>query len=126
MDALNRGNNAQASQLWLTMSAADRANFSHGVGFKPQMDRDDVASALLKHEQEEAAKDAQDSITDPDNDSDTASDSGAETESQQIEMPGVEGDAADGLANLPAHLPINVPVMNTPNQAPPITEIGPQ
>jgi len=85
MDALNRGNNAQASQLWLTMSAADRANFSHGVGFKPQMDRDDVASALLKHEQEEAAKDAQDSITDPDNDSDTASDSGAETESQQIE-----------------------------------------
>jgi hypothetical protein len=126
MDALNRGNGAEASQLWLTMSATDRANLAHSVGFRPQVDRADIGRGLLKHQQEEAAKDGQDPDEDSDEDSDTMGDAvnGSETDSQQIEVP---GDARAGsLANLPVDLPTGIPVTNTPLQAPPITEIGPQ
>jgi len=93
MDALNRGNSAQASQIWLNMDADDRANLSHNVGFKQEISQDDVARAMLKHQKEEAAKngDADDAASDGDSDE------------QQTEIPGMDADSnAAGLTNLPA------------------------
>src|SRR5579863_5107795 len=59
MDALDRNNGAQASQIWLKMSAKDRANFEHSVGLKPDVNKEDIGRQLLKHQQEkEAAKNA--------------------------------------------------------------------
>jgi hypothetical protein len=113
MNALNRGNGAQASQLWLKMSAKDRSNLSHNIGLKPNVDKDDIGRALLKHQQQEEAKNGED--PDP---TMSAGDDG-ETDSQQIEIPGFDGDpTAGGLSNLP--------LLNTPQQSAPITQIGPQ
>jgi hypothetical protein len=93
MNSLNRGNGAEASQQWLKMSAKDRANLSHSVGIKPDLSQDDVGRALIKHQREEAAKNG--------DDQDTAFDSG-DIGSQQMEIPGVEGDpSANGLSALP-------------------------
>lgn len=94
MDALNRGNSAQASQLWLHMDADDRANLSHNVGFRQEISQDDVARATLKHQQEEAAKNG--------DDPGAASDDG-DSDAQQTEVPGIDaGSKAGSLANLPA------------------------
>jgi hypothetical protein len=93
MNSLNHGNSAEASQQWLNMSAEDRANLSHNVGFKNDVSQDDVGRALIKHQREEVAKDG--------DDQDTAFDSG-DVGSQQMEMPGLEGDpSANGLSALP-------------------------
>jgi hypothetical protein len=93
MNSLNRGNGAEASQQWLNMSAKDRANLSHNVGFKNDVSQDDVGRALIKHQREEAAKDG--------DDQDTAFDSG-DVGSQQTEIPGLEGDpSANGISALP-------------------------
>ena len=78
MNSLNHGNSAEASQQWLNMSAKDRANLSHNVGFKNDVSQDDVGRALIKHQREEAVKDG--------DDQDTAFDSG-DVGSQQMEMP---------------------------------------
>jgi hypothetical protein len=51
MEAVERGNTAQASQIWLSMSAADRANFSHGTGFKPQTSPADVVNNRERRQQ---------------------------------------------------------------------------
>ena len=110
MNALNHGNGADASQLWLKMSAKDRANLSHNIGFKREVSQDDIGRALIKHQKEEAAKNG--------DDQDTAIDDG-DSGSQQMEIPGLEGDpSADSLSNLP--------LLNTPQQAAPVTTVGPQ
>jgi hypothetical protein len=94
MDALNRGNSAQASQLWLNMSADDRANLSHNVGFKQEISQDDVARAMLKHQKEEAVKNG---------DADDAASDDGDSEGQQTEIPGMDADPnAGSLTNLPA------------------------
>ena len=112
MNALNRGNGAEANTVWLKMSAKDRSNLSHGIGFKQKIDKDDVGRALLKHQEEEARKhgDEQSDLT-GDNASDSASDS------EQVEIPGMGDGAPGGLSNLPL---LNQPAAN------PITEIRPQ
>jgi hypothetical protein len=107
MNALNRGNGAQASQLWLKMSAKDRSNFSHNIGFKNTANKDDIEKALLKHQQDEAKKE------DEDPDDLSAGDSG-DSDSQQVEVPDI---SAGGLSNLPAF---------QPQPSAPVTEIGPQ
>ncbi len=113
MNALNRGNGAEASQVWLKMNAKDRSNLSHNIGFKAHVDKDDIGRALLKHQQEEAAKSGEDPDTTM-----SAGDNG-DSDSQQIEIPGFDGDpTAGGLSNLP--------LLNTLQQAAPVTEIGPQ
>jgi hypothetical protein len=113
MDALNRGDGAQASQIWLKMSAKDRSNLSHNIGLKPQVDKDDIGRALLKHQQEEAAKNGEDP------DPTMGAGDTADGASDQIEIPGFDGDpTAGGLSNLP--------LLNTLPQSAPITEIGPQ
>jgi len=111
MNALNRGSSAQASQLWLTMSAKDRADLSHGVGFQKTVNKDDIGRAMFKHRQEEEAKERADNPDDPANTATYTSDN----DSTQVELPGNPADV--GLSNLPLF-----------NAAPsaPITEIGPQ
>jgi len=111
MNALNRGSSAQASQLWLTMSAKDRSDLSHGIGLQKTVNKDDVGRAMLKHHQEEEAKERADNPDDPAN---TATYTG-DDDSTQVELPGNPADA--GLSNLP--------LFNVQPSAP-ITEVGPQ
>jgi hypothetical protein len=112
MNALNRGNGAQASQLWLTMSAKDRANFTHNVGLKPDIDKDDIGRSLLKHQQEQEAKKNAD---DPDPMS--TGEYGDAGSDQQVEAPGFNGNAPGGLSNLPSF---------ATSPSAPTTEIGSQ
>ena len=113
MDALNRGNGAEASQRWLKMSAKDRSNLSHNIGFEREVDQGDIQRELLKHQKEQAAKNGDD---DPDS---TIGD--GDINSQQMEIPGIEGDpSANGISNLP--------LLNTLQEGAPasITTEGPQ
>lgn len=113
MDALNRGNGAEASQRWLTMSEEDRSNLSHNIGFRREVNQGDVQRELIKHQKEKAAKDG-------DEDPDSMIGEG-DINSQQMEIPGIEGDpSANGITNLP--------LLNTLQQAAPasITTQGPQ
>jgi hypothetical protein len=110
MNALDRGSGVEASQVWLKMSAKDRSNLSHNIGLKPQVDKDDIR-ALLKHQQEEAAKSGEGP--------DPTMSAGDNSDGAQIEIPGFDGDpTAGGLSNHP--------LLNTLPQSAPITEIGPQ
>ena len=52
MDALNHGNGAQASQIWLHMDSNSRAEFAHSEGMQPNMSADDVKSQVIKHYQD--------------------------------------------------------------------------
>ena len=52
MEAVQRGNAAQASQLWLSMSPDNRANFDHGIGFKPTASTADVQAQLAAHQKQ--------------------------------------------------------------------------
>ncbi len=110
MNALNRGNGAQASQLWLKMSAKDRSNLSHNIGFKHTANKDDIEKALLKHQQDEAKKEDED----PDNPDNMGAGDSGDSDAQQVEAPGIP---AGGLSNLPAF---------APQPSAPLTEIGPQ
>jgi hypothetical protein len=112
MDALNRGNGAEASQRWLKMSAKDRSNLSHNIGFKREANQSDVQRELLKHHKEEAAKNGED---DPD-----SMIGDGNSDSQQTEIPGLEGDPSTGISNLP--------LLNTLQEAAPasIRTDGPQ
>jgi hypothetical protein len=113
MDALNRGSGAEAFQRWLKMSAKDRSNLSHNIGFRREINQGDVQRELLKHQKEEAAKNG-------DDDPDSTFDDG-DINSQQMEIPGIEGDpSANGITNLP--------LLNTLQEAAPapITTEGPQ
>lgn len=100
MAAVQRGNSAQASQLWLNMSADDRANFAHGSGFQPTTSPNDVKDELARRQQavEAAAK---------------AGGGGDFTgNSQTIENPGLDIDLHAGSLQ-------NLPNLATTNAAPP-------
>jgi hypothetical protein len=109
-DALSRGNGAQASQLWLKMSAKDRSNFEHNIGFKNTANKDDIEKALLKHQQDEAKKEDED----PDDPNNMSASNSGDSAAQQVELPDIP---AGGLSNLPAF---------EPQPSAPVTEIGPQ
>jgi hypothetical protein len=49
MDALNRGNGAEASQIWLSMDADSRAAFAHNEGMHPNIPSDEVKKKIMKH-----------------------------------------------------------------------------
>jgi hypothetical protein len=53
VDAMNHGNGAQASQIWLNMDAESRADFSHGQGMQPDMSPDEVKKQVMEHYQKE-------------------------------------------------------------------------
>jgi hypothetical protein len=109
MSALNRGDGAQASELWLKMSAKDRSNFSHDIGFKSTPDQDDGAHALIKHQEDQQKKEDAD---DPD---DTSSGDDSDSDSVQVQAPEV-----------PIGVISNLPLYNPQTISAPITEIGPQ
>jgi hypothetical protein len=95
LEALKRGDSVQASRVWLHMDADDRANLSHGVGFKPDLTPGDVQAALLKHEKEEDEK-AGGSESRPDE-----IDQG---NSETVEIPGLDIDPKAGsLLSLPSY-----------------------
>jgi hypothetical protein len=49
MEALNHGNSAQASQIWLGMDANSRADFAHSQGMQPNLSPDEVKKQLTQH-----------------------------------------------------------------------------
>ena len=46
LDALNRGNPAEASQIWLTMTPDDRDKFRRGEGMTPAASSEEVTRLL--------------------------------------------------------------------------------
>jgi hypothetical protein len=90
MEAVERGNSAQASQIWLNMSGDDRASFAHSVGFKPQTSPADVMDDLERRQQAAEAE------ADPENGGNFMGDA------QTVEYPGLDTDLNRGsLQNLP-------------------------
>jgi hypothetical protein len=95
LEALKRGDSIQASRVWLHMDADDRANLSHGVGFKPDLTPGDVQAAILKHEKEadEKAGGTQD-----------RPDEVEQGNSETVEIPGLDMDPKAGsLLSLPSY-----------------------
>jgi hypothetical protein len=97
LNALNHGNGPEANQIWLKMSAEDRSNFSHSVGFKPQVTSDEVQTQIKHHLKEKAAENGEDDGASPLANSVEEGD----INSQIIEMPGIDADTSGGLQNLP-------------------------
>ena len=57
VDAMNHGNGAQASQIWLHMDAKSRADFSHNEGMTPNTSPDDVKKQVMQHYQDKLGGD---------------------------------------------------------------------
>ncbi|MGA7869591.1 MAG: hypothetical protein WCA22_01705 [Candidatus Binatus sp.] len=53
VEAMNHGNSAQASQIWLHMDAKSRQDFAHNQGMQPNMSPDDVKKQVTQHYQDE-------------------------------------------------------------------------
>jgi hypothetical protein len=49
VDAMNHGNSAQASQIWLHMDTKSRMAFEHNQGVSPNMSPDDVKKQVMQH-----------------------------------------------------------------------------
>jgi hypothetical protein len=49
MEAINHGNGAQASQIWLNMDANSRADFAHSQGMQPDLSPDQVKKQVTQH-----------------------------------------------------------------------------
>ncbi len=49
IEAMNHGNGAQASQIWLNMDAKSRADFAHSQGMRPNLSPDEVQKQLTQH-----------------------------------------------------------------------------
>jgi len=49
MEAMNHGNGAQASQIWLNMDANSRADFAHSYGMQPNLSPDEVKKQVMQH-----------------------------------------------------------------------------
>jgi hypothetical protein len=52
LEALNHGNSAQASQIWLNMDPNSRADFGHSKGMQPSLSPDEVKNQLVQHYQD--------------------------------------------------------------------------
>ncbi len=102
LDALNRGNAAQASQMWLNMSADDREALSHNQGIKASLTQKEMESAFARQRDQRAA----DGVTDPEStgidDTVTSDFENGDVDSQMTEQPGLEIDPkANSLSDLP-------------------------
>ena len=49
VDAMNHGNSAQASQIWLHMDPKSREDFAHNQGVSPNASPDDVKKQIMQH-----------------------------------------------------------------------------
>jgi len=67
LEALKRGNSAQASQIWLQMTPEERVKFERGQGLQPAMSPKEMQQDVMRRVMEEAAGDAPDqpSVTPP-------------------------------------------------------------
>lgn len=66
IEALSRGNGAEASQIWLNMDANSRADFAHSQGMRPDLPLDEVRKQVMQHYQDKmGAGDGQESIERP-------------------------------------------------------------
>jgi hypothetical protein len=112
LDALGRGSGPEASQIWLRMSAEDRANLAHSTGIKPTSSPEEIQAQLMRHAREKGAQEAGSDET-PGHSNDIPE---GDINSQVIEMPETGADQAGGLLNLP-HLPSTIesaPVSSAP------------
>jgi len=60
MDAMNHGNSAQASQIWLHMSAKNREDFAHSQGMQSNVSPDEVQKQVMQHYQDKMGGDDSD------------------------------------------------------------------
>jgi len=66
IEAMNHGNGAQASQIWLNMDARSRADFEHSQGMRPNLSPDEVHKQLMQRYQGKmGADDGEESIERP-------------------------------------------------------------
>jgi hypothetical protein len=93
IEALSRGQSAQASQIWLHMSPADKIKFAQSQGMQPGTQPDEVKKLVLQHYEDKAQG------------TEGAQQSGSET----VEGLGTSAGGA-GLQNLPS--------LSQPSQAP--------
>jgi hypothetical protein len=49
IEAMNHGNSAQASQIWLHMDAKSREAFAHSEGMKPSLSQEDIQKQVMQH-----------------------------------------------------------------------------
>jgi hypothetical protein len=49
VDAMNHGNSAQASQIWLHMDTKSREDFAHNQGVSPNTSPDDIKKQITQH-----------------------------------------------------------------------------
>jgi hypothetical protein len=104
IEALERGNGPEANEIWLKMNAKERADWSHSVGMKPNVSKENIEAEVMKHAQQQADQDGDGSSDSSDGSAGTSStqeDSG-NIDSQMIEMPGLDADpSVGGLQSLP-------------------------
>jgi hypothetical protein len=115
LNALGRGNGPEANQIWLNMSAEDRANLSHSTGITPQSSPEQIQAQLMRHAKEKADQE------DGNDETSQGLSNGIEEgdiNSEMIEMPGLGADQSGGLQNLP-NLPSTIesaPVESSPQE----------
>lgn len=100
IEALERGNGPEANQIWLHMNEQERADWSHSIGIKPNISKEDLQAEVVRHYQEKAAHDNDDAAGSSDGSSSPVIEEG-DINSQMIEMPGLDAEPAGGLQGLP-------------------------
>ncbi len=66
MEAMNHGNSAQASQIWLNMDPKSRADFSHSQGMQPTLSPDQLKKQVSQHYMDKTgATDSDETIEQP-------------------------------------------------------------
>ena len=60
LEALNRGNGAEAGEIWRNMDADSRAALAHNEGIKPKLSPAQVQQQVMKHYQGDAQADQSD------------------------------------------------------------------
>jgi len=60
LEALNRGNGAEAGEIWRNMDADSRAALAHNEGVKPKLSPAQVQQQVMKHYQGDAQGDHSD------------------------------------------------------------------
>jgi hypothetical protein len=64
LEALKRGNSAQASQIWLNMSPEQRVEFERGQGIQPAMSPKEMQQDVMRRVMERASDDESDQPAD--------------------------------------------------------------
>jgi hypothetical protein len=101
VEALERGDSPRANQIWLNMNEQERSDWSHSIGMKPTVSKEDIETQLMRHAQQKADENGDDS-SDVATGSTSMNTEEGNIESQMIEMPGIGTvPGAGGLQSLP-------------------------